>query len=76
MNNTVTNEKNLTIEGIKSFLLLVEKIFNGKDYLNYEIPYKNHIEIYKKYKANVFKTDEITKIIHPGSITPFRKVSR
>lgn len=71
MNSTVTN---LTIEGIKSFFLLVEKIFNGKDYQNYEIPYKNHIEIYKKYKANVFKTDKITKIIHPGCIPPIKLV--
>lgn len=71
MNSSVTN---LTIEGIKEFLLLVEKIFNGKDYQNYEISYKNHIETYKKYKSNTSKVEEIKKIIHPGSITPFKLV--
>lgn len=71
MNSSVTN---LTIEGLKSFLLLVEKIFNGKEYQNYEISYKNHIETYKKYKSNPSKAEEVKKIIHPDSITPFKLV--
>lgn len=71
MNSSVTN---LTIEGIKSFILLVEHILNGKDYQSYEIPYKNHIKIYKKYKSNASKAEEVKKIIHPGSITPCKLV--
>ncbi|MCQ2588553.1 MAG: hypothetical protein MJ174_10585 [Treponema sp.] len=72
-----TIDDNLIIQGIKDFLFLIEKTFNGENEKAFKLSYGNHICRYKEFKNQSHYTRDIKDLMKNGNITPFKiEVSR